>query len=401
MMQDAEMAKRWEQRHPGWIDVAGLLGTADPVLGRILLLPGYEFSSNIYAVRGARLSIVDAGNDYTAFADLFAMGFSPADIEKVVLTHGHRDHAMGLFELLRSYRPKAGEQGFELVLHEAAPPALAEAAGRFGLSVLWVRGGEAVEMGGEAWEVLYTPGHTVDGICLFHPQSGAAFTGDTVLPHAVAEPDEAAGGELAAYLGGVRRLLAKGIRHVLPGHGIPAAGVGARIVEESYECLMMRAIGVEAGANVAWADGAAALARKGLFAEALYCCDRALAWDPSSRRALEMKAFCLNDLGRFEEALEAFDAMAKKFSPDAGDPFPIIGRGFALMGLGRYGESVEHFDQALAVRPGMREALVYKGMALYLAGRCAEAMEIEEFQTEFRSRFPREARKRQGGGWGR
>ena len=42
----------------------------------VLFLPGYECSSNIYAFTGAGLSILDPGNDYTAFQDLFRLGHS-------------------------------------------------------------------------------------------------------------------------------------------------------------------------------------------------------------------------------------------------------------------------------------------------------------------------------------
>src|SRR4030042_4193056 len=64
------------------------------------------------------------------------------------------------------------------------------------------------------------------------------------------------------------------------------------------------------------------------------------------------------------------------------------------MGLGRYEESVNYFDEALQVTPGMKDALIYKGMALYLAGNYDAAMEIEHFRTEFVGRFKEELLKK-------
>ena len=64
------------------------------------------------------------------------------------------------------------------------------------------------------------------------------------------------------------------------------------------------------------------------------------------------------------------------------------------MGLGRYEESVKYFDEALQVTPGMKDALIYKGMAFYLAGNYDAAMDIELFRKEFVGRFQEELRKK-------
>ena len=51
----------------------------------------------------------------------------------------------------------------------------------------WLADGERIELGeGESnWlEVLHTPGHTPDSICLWLPAAQLLFAGDTVYPHA-------------------------------------------------------------------------------------------------------------------------------------------------------------------------------------------------------------------------
>ncbi len=65
-----------------------------------------------------------------------------------------------------------------------------------------------------------------------------------------------------------------------------------------------------------------------------------------------------------------------------------------MMGIGRYKESVTFFDEALTIRPGMKDALIYKGMAFYLSGDYEEAMNIEAFRTEFMGRFQEELEKK-------
>ncbi|MFQ5855185.1 MAG: MBL fold metallo-hydrolase [Anaerolineae bacterium] len=391
MTNSGEVGQEGESKHPGWQSLATVLNTTEPFFGEVFFLPGYEFSSNIYVIAGDYLTIVDAGNDYTAFIDLWQLGFKPADVKKIVLTHGHRDHAMGVFELLRSYPSLIESGGFELILHEAAPPELKGVVQQFGFRVTEVRGGETLDLSGFEWEVIHTPGHTIDGICLYHAPTKTAFTGDMVLPHAMGEPDEHAGGRLDHYSFGLKALLKREIENVLPGHGLPVAPGGREVVEETYEALLMKIIGVET--PLPWIEGAMALAQRGLLEEAVFCCDKEMARDPQDMRTLELKALCLNDLGRFHEALEALDKLGELRSPESNDPFMAIGKGYALMGLEKYNESIEFFDEALRIKPGMKDAQVYKGMALYLAGKYDEAMEIEHFRTEFVGKFKDEMLK--------
>ncbi|MBP8644601.1 MAG: MBL fold metallo-hydrolase [Syntrophobacteraceae bacterium] len=387
-----------EPRHPGWLPLVSVLETDEAIFRDCLFMPGFDISSNIYLLAGEDLVIVDPGNDYTAYMELFDTRYSPEAVKKVVLTHGHRDHSMGVFELLRAYPGIQKRGGFELVMHEAGPPELKEVPRQFGCLVTEVRGGETLRLGQAEWEVVYTPGHTIDGICLVHAPSKTAFTGDMVQPHLMAEPDKNAGGDLRHYLYGIKKLLKKDIENILPGHGSPVAAIGRRIVEETYIGLLLRIIGTES--PIPWMDGALALLKRGLPEETVFCLDKELARRPANSKALHVKALCLNELGRFEEAIEALDELEKLESREE-EVFSILARGYALMGLGSYEASVGVFDRVLREDPKMHDALVYKGMALYLSGRREEAMEITPFRNEFVVRFKEEmARSRRAPGSG-
>lgn len=390
MTNTGEVEQEGEPQHPGWQSLARVLDTTAPFFEQFLFLRSVDtFSSNIYVIMGDYLTLVDPGNDYTAFMDLSKLQLELADIKKVVLTHGHPDHVMGAFELLRSYPSIIQSGGFELILHEAAPPQLKEVVQRFGSRVTEVRGGETLELSGLEWEVIHTPGHTIDGICLYHPPTKTVFTGDMVLPHAMATPDIHAGGSLEHYVFGVKALLKRDIENVLPGHGLPVAGAGRKVIEETYESVMMKIIGVET--PLPWIEGATALAQKGLLEEAVFCSDKELARNPENLKALELKASCLNDLDRTTEAIEVFD---KILAQKRDHVFALTGKGCALMGVGKYDESLHYLESALQRDPDIREVLVYKGVALYLSGRQEEAMDIEAFQTEFVGRFKEELRKK-------
>jgi glyoxylase-like metal-dependent hydrolase (beta-lactamase superfamily II) len=378
-----------EPQHPGWLPLAQVFDTTDPFFEKILFLLAYDYSCNVYVIKGDYLTVVDPGNDYTGFMDLFKLGIRPEDIKKIVLTHGHRDHSMGAFELLRAY-PKLEESGgFELICHPDSPIELKEVVKKFGCRVTEVKGGETLELSGQEWEVIYTPGHTIDGLSFYHAPSKTAFTGDMAMPHAMAEPDQPAGGRWDHYLYGIKALLKKDISHLLPGHGIPVYSLGNRVVEQTYESLMLKIIGVEK--EIPWIDGASALVSKGLLEEAVFCCDKELAREPENLTAMQLKAYCLTDMGRCAESLALLDQI---LAQQRDNLYALTAKGHALLGLGQYLESLRYFDQALAINPDFQEAQMYKGMGLYLAGKYDEAMDIAVFRREFSHRIKDEILKK-------
>jgi glyoxylase-like metal-dependent hydrolase (beta-lactamase superfamily II) len=320
--------------------------------------------------------------------ELWGLGFTPESVKKIVVTHGHPDHWLGGVDLLRAY-PEIGKGGgLEVIVHGAVSPRLKGTIKEFGSRVIEVNGGETLDLSGLEWEVVHTPGHTIDGICLYHAPTKTVFTGDTVLPLAMAEPDPRVGGRLDHYLAGIKALLKRDIENVFPGHGPLVAPGGKRVIEDTYEALLMRIVGAEN--PIPWTEGAKALAQKGLLEEAVFCCDKELASHADNMQALELKAMCLTDLGRSDEALEVFDGILARASDHV---MALTGKGCALLGLGRYDESVRHFDSALRVSPKLKDAQVYKGMALYLSGDYDAAMDIEAFKNEFVGRFKDEMLK--------
>ncbi len=388
LFEDEELPEE-EPDHPGWLSIAEILKISDPVFENSKFLIGYHHSSNVYLLAGDTLTVVDPGNDYTIFNELEKLGYNVLDIKKIVLTHGHRDHCMGVFEFLRL--PQIWEKKeIEIIIHAAGPLEFKKTLQEQGFSLTEIKGGETLELSGFEWEAIHTPGHTIDSICLYHQATKTAITGDTVLPNAMADSDKAGGGRMDHYLYGLRQLMEKEIENILPGHDVPVARTGRQTVEQTYEAVMMNVIDVSSEDKISWMEGASKLAEQGLLGEVLFCCDKELALRPGNVSAMQFKALTLNDMGRCEEAIEILDQILEQQGDNA---HALAAKGHALLGLQKYEESLPYFDDALALNPDIEEARVFKGMALTFLGRHEEALKIEAFRTEFAERFKTEIDK--------
>jgi glyoxylase-like metal-dependent hydrolase (beta-lactamase superfamily II) len=380
-----------EPDHPGWLSIAEIMKNDHPVFEKSKFLIGYHHSSNVYVLAGDYLTIVDTGNDYTIFGELEKLGYDPLDIKKVVLTHGHRDHCMGVFELLR-FPPIWEKKEIEIIVHAGGPMEFKKTLKETGFTLTEIEGGETLELSGFEWEAIHTPGHTIDGICLYNKPTKTAITGDFVLPNAMADADKTGGGRLDHYLYGLKQLMKKEIENILPGHDVPVARTGNQSIEQTYEGVMMKIIDVDAESKTTWMEGASMLAERGLLEEVVFCCDKELALRPGKVSAMQLKAFALNDMGRCEEAIEILDQI---LAEQGDNVHALAAKGHALLGLQKYEESLPFFDEALAINPEIKEAQVFKGMALTFLGKHEEAMKIEAFKTELAERFKTEIDKHQ------
>ena len=145
----------------------------------------------------ADLVVVDPGpDDDEHISRLAALGH----IALVLISHRHGDHTDGIDKLVDATGATVRSVGSGFLRGHG---------GHF-------RDGEVIEAAGLRIGVLATPGHTADSVSFV--LDDAVLTADTVLGRgtAVIDSDD---GNLADYLGSLRRLRDLGPRRVLPGHG--------------------------------------------------------------------------------------------------------------------------------------------------------------------------------------
>jgi recombination protein RecT len=140
------------------------------------------------------------------------------DIRLIVCTHSHADHSPGARPLQALCRVKPPILG--LPSAATARPASAFTPDRIlaDREVVWLESGGVTH----SLQVVHTPGHAANHLCLVLLEDGLLFSGDHILNGSttVVDPPD---GDMSAYLDSLDRLDAEcrqhGIEFILPAHG--------------------------------------------------------------------------------------------------------------------------------------------------------------------------------------
>lgn len=176
------------------------------------------YSSNVHLILGNWSAIddvntlIDVGND-AAVIDQIARaptGVGKKPIEQVIITHGHFDHTALLPQIRQQYRP---------VVH---------AHSAFIGADQLLRDGQVVRCGDRNFEVIHTPGHSDDSICLYCQTEGVLFVGDTpVIIRSTSGTHE------DRFVAALERLCQLDVRTIYFGHGEPLTENARAILHNS------------------------------------------------------------------------------------------------------------------------------------------------------------------------
>lgn len=179
-------------------------------------------SANTYIVtdeKSGKTAVIDCGE---CTAELLER-LRDKDVEYILLTHGHADHILGVYDLKQAF-PNA-----KIVIHKDDADCLTNEMLSIAFSIaphtqkniepdITVDEGDEIELGTLHFTVMHTPGHTKGSVCYYVESERALFTGDTLFCLTVGRTDLFGGSDEEMYTSIKRLYEMPGEYTVYPGH---------------------------------------------------------------------------------------------------------------------------------------------------------------------------------------
>jgi glyoxylase-like metal-dependent hydrolase (beta-lactamase superfamily II) len=180
------------------------------------------FTSNALLVTSdgseGRTVVLDPGNEFDVVS---AIREHVDDLDAIVLTHTHPDHVGNVPAVSEAFDVDVWgfDPGHELVDHAIDDEAV-------------------VEMGGDDYLAVHTPGHKDDHLCFYARQTGVLFAGDLVFANGSFGRTDLAEGDRGTLVRSIDRLLDvvdTELREMHTGHGPSVTREPRRHVEAAAQ----------------------------------------------------------------------------------------------------------------------------------------------------------------------
>lgn len=192
---------------------------------------GWLSANNILLFDGGAATLVDTG--YVSHADqtieLVRAGLDGRKLTDIVNTHSHSDHIGGNAAVQRTFDCRITiPEGMHAAVQQWDEAALlltvADQRGERFTADHLAHAGETIAMGGREWQSLAAPGHDMDALMYWNPETGILISGDAlwrdgfgILFAEIFGTDDGIGAARDT-LDAIARLP---VRTVIPGHGAP------------------------------------------------------------------------------------------------------------------------------------------------------------------------------------
>ena len=192
---------------------------------RAVVVPVTPFVQNcsvVWCDTTGKGAVIDPGGDLDRILEVVKS--NGVELEKILLTHAHIDHAGGTAELARRFSlPIEGPHPGDRFWIEQLP----EQGAMFGVAraesfepTRWLDQGDSVTVGDVTLEVRHCPGHTPGHVVFYEPGARLAFVGDVLFAGSIGRTDFP-GGDYDTLIRSIRDNLfplGDDVRFV-PGHG--------------------------------------------------------------------------------------------------------------------------------------------------------------------------------------
>jgi hydroxyacylglutathione hydrolase len=175
---------------------------------RAAIIPVTPFQQNctlIWDDESKKAAVIDPGGDLDRIKEAIAQ--TGVTVERIILTHGHIDHAGGAAELKESLGvPIEGPHRADQFLLDH----LVETGRGYGIADArnvtpdrWLDEGDQVQVGGMTFDVLHCPGHSPGSVVLVNADQRFAIVGDVLFQGSVGRTD-LPGGDHQALISSIK-----------------------------------------------------------------------------------------------------------------------------------------------------------------------------------------------------
>ena len=193
-----------------------------------VMIPVTPFQQNcslLWCTETMRGAVTDPGGDLELIES--AIAERAVTVEKILVTHGHLDHAGGTKDLAERLKvPVEGPHEADLFWISQ----MEEQSRMFGLAGArefepdrWLDDGDTVSFGNITMDVIHCPGHTPGHVVFVHREAGFAVVGDVLFQGSIGRTDFPMGNhdDLIASIRNKLFPLGDDIAFI-PGHGPPS-----------------------------------------------------------------------------------------------------------------------------------------------------------------------------------
>jgi glyoxylase-like metal-dependent hydrolase (beta-lactamase superfamily II) len=157
------------------------------------IIPVTPFAQNcsvVWCTETNLAAVVDPGGDLNQIkACIEELG---VELDKILITHAHLDHAGGTAELARSTGiPIIGPQKADQFWIDLIPSQCRQFGfeGEAFVPDKWLSHGDAVKLGNLTFDVIHCPGHTPGHVVFVEPKQRFAAVGDVIFQGSIGRSD--------------------------------------------------------------------------------------------------------------------------------------------------------------------------------------------------------------------